>query len=857
MDKDRWQRIRTLFDSAAELPREEWRPYLDRTCQDDPSLTNEVLEMLEQDSRGRFILDTDVAQLAANMLRVPFCPAFQEFGPYRVKRLLGEGGMGVVFLAERVDFGNQVAIKVLRDAQLSPERLRRFAAEQRTLAQLNHPSIARLYDADTLADGTPWFVMEYIDGLPLDQYCAEHKCSIETRLKLFRTVCEAVDYAHQHRVVHRDLKPSNILVKQDGSVRLLDFGIAQRHDSEGTIVDRTRTGLRLLTPAYAAPEQVRGEPAGVYTDVYSLGVILYRLLTSRLPYDLSSKSAMEAAAAITTETPQKPSFYAETRTASWADLDVLVLRAMHREPQRRYSSVASLIRDVDHYLNHEPLEARPDSVAYRMGKFARRNWQTITAVALTAAVLLFGFAFAPLLRSKIVPARAKPKTVAVLPFPKSATNPDLDFLSFAIPEEIARVLGYAQSLSVRSFENTRRYAGFHADPQEVGRELHVGTIVTGDYNKGVDQLQIVLTAMDVETGRYFWRETFRVPARNAIELQAQIAAKTRENLGPLLGATEFKETAHPKNEEAYDLFLRATALGSDPADVKRAIQLLRKSLDLDSTYSPAWSWLAVHYRLEGWYSDGGAASLDQAEAAAERAFSLDRNNVDAARGLIVSRTGRGKTLAAYQEATDFLKRRPDNDQAHFALGYVFRYVGLLEEAERECDAAFEIDPLDAGNRSCGIPFTLDGKYRRAMDFINLDSGSEWARTFILENLLRQGKANEALTAGPKNAPRWAAYDVFYAALNGQSGSKIDELARDAKPEGDAEANYLAAAHLAYAGESEAALRLLSSAIQGGYCSYPAIDSDPLFVKLRNSREFARIRSMAIDCQRDFLTRRVQ
>jgi len=744
---------------------------------------------------------------------------------------------------------------VLRDAQLSPARLRRFAAEQRTLAQLNHSSIARLYDANTLPDGTPWFVMEYVDGVPLDQYCEEHKCSIEGRLKLFRAVCEAVEYAHQHGVIHRDLKPSNVLVKPDGSVRLLDFGIAQRPDGEGIAADRTRTGLRLLTLAYAAPEQIRGEPTGVHADVYSLGVILYQLLTSRLPYDLSSKTPLEAALAITTAEPVKPSLYAEARTASRSDLDILSLRAMHKEPKRRYASVAALIRDVDHYLNHEPLEARPDSLTYALGKFARRNWQTIVAVALTSAVLLVGFASALLLRSRPLPARTRPKTVAVLPFRKASRNPELDFLSLAIPEEIARVLGYAKSLSVRSFENTRRYDS-PADPQQAGRELHVGTIVTGEYTKGVDQLQIVLAALDVETNRYFWRETFRVPAGNAIELQAQVAAKTREQLGPLLGASEFKETAQPKNEAAYDLFLRASGLGSDPADVKRAIEIFRKSLELDSTYSPAWSGLAVRYRLEGWYSGGGADNLDRAEAAAEHALSLDPNNADAARGLIVSRTGRGKAVAAYQEAADFLRRRPDNVQAHFALSYVFRYVGLLDEAAQECDAAFQIDPLDASNRSCGILFILRGNYQRAMDFINLDHGSEWARTFTLENLLRQGKRGVALAAAPKTAPRWAAYDVLYAGLQNAPHSRIHELARALKPDGDAESDYLAAAHLAYVGETEAAVTLLNRAIEGGYCSYPAIDFDPLFAKIRSSPEIARIRSDAIGCQRNFLTHRM-
>ncbi len=195
----------------------------------------------------------------------------------------------------------QVAIKVLRDAWLSPARRERFAGEQRILAQLNHPSIARLYDANTLEDGTPWFVMEYVDGAPLTEYCRKNDCTIEERLKLLRLVCEAVQYAHQHALIHRDLKPSNILVKRDGNVRLLDFGIAKQMESLDTGVDQTRTALRFMTPAYAAPEQVRGERAAILTDVYSLGVVLYELLTGQLPFDLSNAAHRRKAERILTE----------------------------------------------------------------------------------------------------------------------------------------------------------------------------------------------------------------------------------------------------------------------------------------------------------------------------------------------------------------------------------------------------------------------------------------------------------------------------------------------------------------------------------------------------------------------------
>jgi serine/threonine-protein kinase len=409
MDSTRWERIQTLFHDTADLPKPEQRAFLKAACGDDEGLVADVLALVEEDARGTSLLDRDLAHVAHQMLDEDTPPSLplKEFGPHRIKEALGEGGMGVVYLAERADLGSLVAIKILRDAWLSPARRERFASEQRTLAQLNHPSIARLYDADTLVDGTPWFVMEYVEGVPLTEYCRQRACSIEERLQLFHSVCEAVQYAHQHAVIHRDLKPSNILVKEDGTVRLLDFGIAKQLESleipaGQTGKNQTVTGLRLMTPAYAAPEQIRGERIGIHTDVYSLGVILYELLVGELPFDLSNRTPGEAEAMIVGLDPEKPSAVAKRTTerpganphvpsvskTAWADLDVLCLTAMHKDVQRRYRSVEALIRDVDHYLKGEPLDARPDTLRYRLGKFVRRNRRAVSAGAMVFTVVV-------------------------------------------------------------------------------------------------------------------------------------------------------------------------------------------------------------------------------------------------------------------------------------------------------------------------------------------------------------------------------------------------------------------------------------------------------------------------------------
>ena len=401
MDSTRWERVQSLFHQALDLPTSEQHPFLTAACRDDAALLAEVEALLAEDAQSGSLLERDVANLAHDLLDHPDSPppAPHEFGPYRILRELGQGGMGTVYLAERQDLGNLVAIKLLRDAWVSAARRERFLSEQRMLAQLNHPSIARLYDADTLSDGTPWFVMEYVDGVPLTDYCRDRNSSIRERLELLRTVCEAVQYAHQHAVIHRDLKPSNILVKGDATVRLLDFGIAKQLQDLDAPADQTRTSSRLMTPAYAAPEQIRMEQTGVQTDVYSLGVILYELLAGRLPFDLSNRTPGEAEAIVIAGDPEKPSAVASgagpcpASSSAWSDLDVLCLIAMHKDPGRRYRSVEALIRDIDHFLKSEPLEARPDNLRYKLGKFVRRNRRAVfaSALAITAVISLVIF----------------------------------------------------------------------------------------------------------------------------------------------------------------------------------------------------------------------------------------------------------------------------------------------------------------------------------------------------------------------------------------------------------------------------------------------------------------------------------
>jgi eukaryotic-like serine/threonine-protein kinase len=400
----RFQRVDAIFDAALDLPESERAAFVERECAGDVTLAVEVLQLLDAHHRSAGFLDAPDAQLAgeafeqAGLLASPATgPA--RVGPFRVLRRLAQGGMGAVYLAEREDaqFEQRVALKLIRAEADTEELIRRFLAERRIMALLEHPGIARLIDGGIADDGRPWFAMEYVDGEPIDRYCNARQLPLAKRLDLFSAVCDAVQYAHQHLVVHRDLKPSNILVTPGGQVKLLDFGIAKVLDPLESAADTwlTRTGLYPMTPEFAAPEQVRGEPVSTATDVYALGVLLYLLLTGRPPYSVRGRSPADLERVVAELDPARPSEVAETplRRRLRGDLDAIVLKAMRKEAADRYSSVAALQADLERHRQGLPIHARPTGAVYRLRKFARRNRAAVAASLLTLLSLIAGSGF--------------------------------------------------------------------------------------------------------------------------------------------------------------------------------------------------------------------------------------------------------------------------------------------------------------------------------------------------------------------------------------------------------------------------------------------------------------------------------
>jgi serine/threonine protein kinase len=525
MTEDRWDRVRALFDEALEHPAEERVAIVTAGSDGDEILLHEVLDLLTAHESTDTLLDAPALQTLAETPEVPEASMTgRRIGPFELEEEIGRGGMGVVYRARRVEgeFDQVVAVKILPLGYARGAVVNRFRAERQILARLDHPNIARLLDGGTTQEGLPYFVMEFVEGRRIDRYADEERLTVERRLDLFLTVCSAVQAAHQSLVVHRDLKPSNILVTADGSPKLLDFGIAKVLDPLSADGDElTMTALRPMTPDYASPEQIRGEPVTTASDVYSLGVILYELLAGRRPYRLSGQTASQVERTLEGRMPGRPSLAGMSssdgagpdtvelafrrgtspdrlRRRLSGDLDNIVLKALSREPDRRYGSPERLAEDVHLHLDGRPVSARAPTVGYRSGKFARRHWPSVLSGILMLLSMAAGFGAARWQAGQTASAEAvaerRADEIRIL---ASALVSDLDQDIAGLPgseavreEALRRAIATLERLAQES-EQDREYLA----PIAVGRrKLAELAMLRGDGATALDQADRALRA---------------------------------------------------------------------------------------------------------------------------------------------------------------------------------------------------------------------------------------------------------------------------------------------------------------------------------------------------------------------------
>jgi serine/threonine protein kinase/tetratricopeptide (TPR) repeat protein len=769
MSGERWERLNQMFHAAVALPVEERANFLAHACSGDPGLRSEVERLVAAHERaGRFIDEPAIAP-AGPWLAGESEPlaAGRRFGPYGVVREIGRGGMGAVYLAERADgqYEQRVALKLIKRGMDTDLVLQRFRAERQILASLDHPNIARLLDGGTTDDGRPYFVMEYIEGQPIDEYADTRRLSIPERLGLFLQVCRAVAYAHQHRVVHRDIKPLNILVTVEGVPKLLDFGIAKVLHPGTDEPTATVTGFRLFTPEYASPEQVEGRHATAASDVYSLGVVLYELLTGRSPYRPRSREPLDVVEAVRTTDPERPSAAVSRATALAAgiprrpglasdraaatgtgstdrlrrrlrgDLDTIVLTALRKEPARRYPSVLDLADDIQRHSEGLPVRACPDTLRYRAGKFLRRNRGSLAAAALAGVgALLFGagfLAFRAAADRRTEPSLMETRVLAprdrlvVADFQNRAAD---SMLAQAVTEAFR--VDLAQSPLVQVFtprevrvslvrmERTPDVVLDDSLAREVAVREGVKAFVTGNVARVGGRYTVSAQLVNAQTGEAL--AAARETAADSSQLIAAIDRASKavryrigESLRELrkMPALERVTTgslpALRKFTEGYRLFL--------VGERTRALGVLEQAVALDSGFASAYYAIASTY--------GALAEPGRAWAAARHALANQARLPFVERGLLVASHAyaSGDYKASVAEYNRLLQRYPENVALWNNLALAYRDWRRFATAESLYRRAIQVDSTIAtiyfGVHSAQV---FQGKFadsRRTLDLI--------------------------------------------------------------------------------------------------------------------------------------------
>lgn len=716
MTPERWQQIEEIFQAALERPHSERPAFLVQMCKGDEELRGQVERLLQSDeeagdfmaSRAQVTVDvyeTQMSDETASHRRTGQMIG-RQIGAYRLEREIGRGGMGAVYLAVRADqaFQKRVAIKLIKRGMDTDFIVRRFRRERQIMASFDHPNIARLLDGGSTDDGLPYFVMEYIEGQAITRWCDDRQLTVKDRLKLFLQVCAAVQYAHQNQVIHRDLKPGNILVTEEGVPKLLDFGIARILNPAlaADTMDPTLTAMRLMTPEYASPEQARGEPVSVNSDVYSLGVILYEMLTGHRPYRLRHYLSHEVARIVSEVEPDKPSIAVTRREEALAGdgrgniqltpalvsgqrattpedlqreltggLDDIVMLALRKNQHERYATAADLANDISCWLQGQPLVAP----VY------------VPPEALTVA--------------DTVVTPLDPNSLAILPLKRLQSGDPTtsgNFLSVGLADALITRLSNLRHLIVRPTSSVLKYAREETDALAAGKALQVSYVLDGRILTAGERTRITVQLINVRTAAPEWAAQFDERGTDLLELQDLIAAQLTQEIARKITGKEQQQLARrgTDNPQAYEAYLRGRYHWHTYTDegLARAITSFYDAIAIDPNFAAAYTGVADYFN---WLGLTAALPPDEcfqaAKEAATRAGQLDDKLAEAWASLSVATWAHDWDAAASEQLMRrSLELNPHYAQAHEWYAHLLSALGRHAEAISSMRRALEINP---------------------------------------------------------------------------------------------------------------------------------------------------------------------
>jgi serine/threonine protein kinase/Flp pilus assembly protein TadD len=754
MTPDEWRRVKEVLQTAVERDGIERAAFVERACAGDVELRHRVQELLASDqSMGEF-LNTPVVDLPSAhsaLASGDFLPQESSLaqddsgeyspgsriGPYRVLREIGHGGMGTVYLAERADgqYRKQLAIKLVNPHVDGGQVLQRFRIERQVLAALDHPNIARFLDGGASQSGLSYLVMEYVEGVPIDIWCDSRRLPVRERLTLFRKICAAVEYAHAKQIIHRDIKPGNILVTADGTPKLLDFGIAKVLNRElSTETVATTIGAGPMTPEFASPEQIRGERVGAASDIYALAVVLYRLLTGQPPYSVQGTDPRQMAQAICEQEPMKPSAAALNagsvargesptglRRQLSGDLDNIVLRALRKEPERRYTSVAEFSEDLGRYLADLPVHARKESYFYHSRKFVKRNRMLITAAAAGALLALaFVTGMNRFLRSGDG-AAATVRSIAVLPLENLSGDREQEYFADGLTDELIGDLARSRSVRVISRTSVMTYKNVRRRLPDIARSLGVETIAEGSVLRSGRRIRISVRLVDAPRDRPFWNGTYEGEMQEVLALQSKVAEAIAGEIHVTLTVPDSARMFRNRrvNLDAYDAYLKGRYQyfsGYTQESTEKAIAYFRQALDLDPSYAPAYAGLAnCYWGLSSVYYPPKEV-MPKAKWAALKALALDDSLADAHAMLALVRSAYEFNQAgAGNEFKRAIELKSSDAQVHLLYGIHLAEIGRVDEALSEVEQAQKLDPVSPFlSGYIGVPLFLAHRYDEAI-----------------------------------------------------------------------------------------------------------------------------------------------